>query len=85
MSNNFPKIAMKSSLKDCLLNVFKLLESYIFFLAMQAIKIAVANCKTSFMHDQSSVTCNALWDWFKLAENGNVFEISFTSRVLTKE
>ena len=32
MSNNFPKMAVKSSLKDRLLNVFKLLESYIFFL-----------------------------------------------------
>ena len=41
-SNNFPKTAVKSSLKDRLLNVFKLLESYIFFLVIKAITIAVA-------------------------------------------
>ena len=31
MSNNFPNMAVKSSLKDRLVNVFKLLESYLFF------------------------------------------------------
>ena len=38
MSNNFPKMVVKSSLKDRLLNVFKLLESYIFFLGNNNIK-----------------------------------------------
>ena len=51
MSNNFPIMAVKLFLKDRLQNVFK---SYIFFLGKKDIKIAVANCKTSFMRDQSS-------------------------------
>ena len=46
---------VKLSLKDYMLIVFQLLESYLFFLALEAITIAVVNCKTSFMHE-SSVT-----------------------------
>ena len=38
-----------------MLIVFKLLESYRFFLALEAITIAVVNCQTSFMCE-SSVT-----------------------------
>ena len=76
MSNNFPRMTVKSFLKDRLLNVFKLLESYIFFLAMKGHNNRCClNCKTLFMRDQSSVACNALWD---LAQNSNVFEISYT-------
>ena len=45
---------VKLSLKDYMLIVFKFLESYL-FLALEAITIAVVNCKTSFMHE-SSVT-----------------------------
>ena len=44
---------MKLSLKDYMLIVFKLLESYLFFLALEAITIAVVNCKTSFMCESS--------------------------------
>ena len=70
---------VKSSPKDYLLNVFKLLETYFFFLALEAITIAVVNCKTSFMWE-SSVMCNALWKQFKMT-----VLISFISRVITKE
>ena len=35
---------------------------------MEAITIAAANCKTSFMHE-SSVTCNALWERFKMVDD----------------
>ena len=43
---------VKLSLKDYMLIVFKFLESYL-FLALEAITIAVVNCKTSFMHESS--------------------------------
>ena len=36
-----------------MLIVFKLLESYLFFLALETITIAVVNCKTSLMHESS--------------------------------
>ena len=44
------------------------MESYVFFLALEAMTITAANCKTSFMH-KSSVTCNALWEQFKMLED----------------
>ena len=47
---------VKLSLKDFILIVFELLESYIFFLALEAITIAAANCKTSFMRESLQCT-----------------------------
>ena len=47
--------AVKLSLKDYILIVFKCLESCFFFLALEAIIIAPVNCKTLFMRE-SSVT-----------------------------
>ena len=45
---------------------FLLLESYFFFLALEAI----VNCKTSFM-GELSVTCNAHWERLKMVDNRN--------------
>lgn len=43
----FAHIMVKLSLKDYLLDVFNISESF-FFLAVEALKIAVINCQTSF-------------------------------------
>ena len=62
---------VKLSLKDNILNIFKLLESYIyifFFLILEAIKTTVVDCKTSFVHE-SSVMYNALWEQFKMVND----------------
>ena len=60
---------VKLSLKDHFLNIFKLLESYIYiFLILEAIKITVVECKTSFVRE-SSVMCNALWEQFKMVND----------------
>ena len=59
---------VKLSLKDNFLNIFKLLESYIyifFFLILEAIKTTVVDCKTSFVRE-SSVMYNAHWEQFKM-------------------
>ena len=59
---------VKLSLKDNFLNVFKLLESYIyifFFLILEAIKTTVVDCKTSFVRE-SLVMYNAHWEQFKM-------------------
>ena len=40
---------------------FKNFGVLFFFLALEAITIAVVNCKTSFMRELS-VTCNAVWE-----------------------
>ena len=40
----------------------------LFFLALEAITITAASYKTSFMHE-SSVTCNALWERFKMVDD----------------
>ena len=47
------RFTVKLSLKDYNLTVSKLLESYLFFLALEAITIAAVNCKTSFMLESS--------------------------------
>ena len=39
-----------------------------FFFALKAIKIAAVNFKASFMCE-SSVTCNALWEQFKMVDD----------------
>ena len=78
---------MKLSLKDYILIVFKLLESYIFFSVLEAITIAAVNCNISFMRE-SSVTCNGFWERVKMVEkkNGNVlFKISFVLKLCHKE
>ena len=62
---------VKLSLKDNFLNIFKLLESYIyifFFLILEAIKTTVVDCKTSFVRE-SSVMYNALWEQFKMVND----------------
>ena len=59
---------VKLSLKDFIQIVCKLLESYTFVLALEAITIVAANCKTSLMRE-SSVTYNALWERFKMVDN----------------
>ena len=62
---------VKLSLKDNFLNIFKLLESYIyifFFLILEAIKTTVVDCKTSFVCE-SSVMYNALWEQFKMVND----------------
>ena len=51
---------VKLSLKDYILILFKLLASYIFFLAVEAITITAVNCKTSQFKRESSAMCNAL-------------------------
>ena len=51
---------MKLSLKDC--------HMLFFFLALEAITIAAANCKTSFT-SESSVTCSAFWERFKMVDD----------------
>ena len=61
-------VSVTLSLKDYILIVFKLLESYIFFLALEGITIAAVNCKTSSMHE-SSVRCSALWEQFKMVDD----------------
>ena len=45
------KSEVKLSLKDYILIVCKLLESYIFSLVLEVINIAAVNCKTSFMRE----------------------------------
>ena len=62
---------VKLSLKDNFLNIFKLLESYIyifFFLILEAIKTTVVESKTSFVRE-SSVMYNALWEQFKMVND----------------
>ena len=62
---------VKLSLKDNFLNIFKLLESYLyifFFLILEAIKTTVVDCKTSFVLE-SSVMYNALWEQFKMVND----------------
>ena len=81
---------VKLSLKDHFLNIYKLLESYIYiyiFLILEAIKITVVDCKTSFVH-QSSVMCNALWEQFKMVNDRKTitfFKISQIHRLSHRE
>ena len=58
---------VKLSLKDHLLMFLNFLSHNIFFLALKAMTIAVVNCKTSFI-SELSVTCNALWEQFKMVD-----------------
>ena len=46
-----------------------------FFLALEAITIAVVNCKTSFMAELS-VTYNALWERLKMVDNRKTVSFS---------
>ena len=82
---------VKLSLKDHFLNIFKLVESYIYiyiyFLILEAIKITVVDCKTSFVHE-SSVMCNALWEQFKMVNDRKTltfFKISQIHRLSHRE
>ena len=77
---------VKLSLKDfILIIVFKLLEPF-FFSALEAITIAAANCKTSFMRE-SSVTCNALWNDSRqrTIKKGTFFKILSLHKLSHKE
>ena len=59
----------------------------IFFLTLKAITIAVVNCKTSFMRELS-VTCNALWERFKIVddrETVSFFKITYVHKLSHKE
>ena len=46
----------------------KRLSYVVFFLALEAITIAAANCKTSFT-SESSVTCSAFWECLKMEDD----------------
>ena len=78
---------VKLSLKDSILIVFKLLESYTFVLTLEAITIVAANCKTSFIRE-SSVTYNALSERFKMVDKRKTvafFKILFIHKLSHKE
>ena len=47
--------------------MFKLLESYIVLLGLEAVKIVVVNCK-AYLMCELSVTCNAFWGQFKMVD-----------------
>ena len=59
-----------------------------FFFALKAITIAAVNFKASFMCE-SSVTCNALWERFKMVDDRETvtffFLILFTHKLSDKE
>ena len=59
-----------------------------FFFALKAITIAAVNFKASFMCE-SSVTCNALWEQFKMVDDRETvtffFLILFTHKLSHKE
>ena len=58
-----------------------------FFLALEAITIAVVYGKTSFM-GELSVTCNALWEWLKMVDNRKTvsfFKILYIHKLSHKE
>ena len=60
---------------------------FFFYLALEAITIAVVNCKTSFMRELS-VACYALWERFKMVDNRKTvsfFKISYIHKLSHEE
>ena len=65
LPGNWGVVARKSPRSEWV----KLSESYVlFFLALEVITVAAVNCKTSFMRE-SSITCNAVWEQFKMVDD----------------